>query len=109
MLEFGGERAMPKVGEPDFLWTTISPIDIGATSGRDVDIVVRNVGAPIPSHERDRIFERFYRGSAAHAPGTGMGLAIVRQIAHAHGGDVGVTSDASGTAIHLSLPLARVA
>jgi len=30
MLEFGGERAMPKVGEPDFLWTDIAPIDIGA-------------------------------------------------------------------------------
>ena len=30
MLEFGGERAMPKVGEPDFLWTDITPIDIGA-------------------------------------------------------------------------------
>jgi phenylpropionate dioxygenase-like ring-hydroxylating dioxygenase large terminal subunit len=30
MLEFGGERVMPQVGEPDFLWTDIAPIDIGA-------------------------------------------------------------------------------
>jgi two-component system sensor histidine kinase KdpD len=84
-----------------------SPIQIGAACGDEVTIVVRNAGAPMPPHERDRIFERFYRGSAAaQAPGTGMGLAIVRQIARAHGGDVGVTSDADGVAIHLSLPLA---
>jgi phenylpropionate dioxygenase-like ring-hydroxylating dioxygenase large terminal subunit len=30
MLEFGGDRAMPTVGDTDFLWTDIAPIDIGA-------------------------------------------------------------------------------
>jgi two-component system sensor histidine kinase KdpD len=87
-----------------------SAIDISAaTSGRaphdTIELVVRNVGNTIPGHERDRVFERFYRGSGARQiPGTGMGLAIVRQIARAHGGDVAVSSEAGVTEFRLGLP-----
>jgi signal transduction histidine kinase len=67
---------------------------------------VRNAGVPIPEREQQRIFERFYRGSQArHIPGTGMGLAIVQQIAAAHGGTLTVSSSSdTGTTFTLSLP-----
>src|SRR6202166_3739745 len=49
-----------------------SPIEIVAAVNGAVDIAVRNVGAPIPELEQQRIFERFYRGGQArHIPGTG--------------------------------------
>jgi two-component system, OmpR family, sensor histidine kinase KdpD len=80
-------------------------IDISADAGDTVDIVVRNSGSGIHDHERERIFERFYRGADARTvPGTGMGLAIVRQIVQAHGGRVAVSRDDGATAFRLSLP-----
>ena len=52
-----------------------------------MEIVVHNDGPAIPEQEQTRIFERFYRGTGArHIPGSGMGLAIVQQIARSHGG-----------------------
>jgi len=83
-----------------------SPIEIVAAVDAAVDIAVRNAGAPIPEREQQRIFERFYRGAQArHIPGTGMGLAIVRQIAAAHGGTLTVSSSSdTGTTFTLSLP-----
>ena len=80
-----------------------------ATVASTVDLVVRNVGAAIPEHERDRIFERFVRGSqSAPLSGSGMGLAIVRRIARAHGGDVTASSGGGVTEFRLSLPRAEV-
>jgi two-component system, OmpR family, sensor histidine kinase KdpD len=80
-------------------------VDVSADVGDAVDIVVRNAGPGIHEHERERIFERFYRGADARTvPGTGMGLAIVRQIVQAHGGGVTVSRDDDGTAFRLSLP-----
>lgn len=83
-----------------------SVIEIGAARGDTVDITVRNSGAPIPEHEQGRVFERFYRGAQARRlPGTGMGLAIVRQIADAHHGAVRVRSaPGAGTEVVISLP-----
>ena len=56
-----------------------------------VRIVVEDHGVGIPPEHRARIFERFYRSDASRAAetgGAGLGLAIVRQIARLHGGDV---------------------
>jgi signal transduction histidine kinase len=67
---------------------------------------VRNSGNAIPPVEQARVFDRFYRGTQArHIPGTGMGLAIVQQIARAHDGTLTVASSPdSGTTFTLSLP-----
>jgi two-component system sensor histidine kinase KdpD len=83
-----------------------SAIEIAATLGDTVDLSVRNSGPPIPEREQARLGERFYRGSQARrVPGTGMGLAIVRQIAEAHRGRLSVSSSAdAGTAFTISLP-----
>jgi two-component system, OmpR family, sensor histidine kinase KdpD len=83
-----------------------SPIEIAATGGATVEIAVRNSGTAIPEREQTRLFERFYRGAQARQlPGTGMGLAIVRQIAEAHRGSVRVQSaPGAGTEFVISLP-----
>jgi two-component system sensor histidine kinase KdpD len=83
-----------------------SAIEIAASVGDTVDLSVRNSGPPIPEREQLRLGERFYRGSQARlVPGTGMGLAIVRQIAEAHRGRLSVESSAErGTTFTISLP-----
>jgi two-component system sensor histidine kinase KdpD len=83
-----------------------SAIEIAARVGDRIDLSVRNSGPPIPPREQPHLGERFYRGSAARqVPGTGMGLAIVRQIAEAHGGTLLVSSSAEdGTVFTMSLP-----
>ena len=56
-----------------------------------VEVIDRGVGIAPADHAR--IFERFYRASgAAHRPGFGLGLPIVRELVRAHGGRVTVTS-----------------
>jgi two-component system, OmpR family, sensor histidine kinase KdpD len=83
-----------------------STIEIQAETNGSVEITVRNSGSTIPEAERPRVVERFYRGArAGNIPGTGMGLTIVQQIAHAHGGSLSLSSSPeTGTAFTLSLP-----
>ena len=59
-----------------------------ARTGADATITVWDSGAGIPGAEFDRVFQPFYRPKDARdAAGTGLGLALVRQIARRHGGD----------------------
>jgi two-component system phosphate regulon sensor histidine kinase PhoR len=60
-----------------------------------VSLSVRDYGPGIPAEEQLRIFERFYRAQSArdrNVRGSGIGLALVRHIAEAHGGHVSVES-----------------
>jgi len=54
-------------------------------AGKLVDIAVCDHGAGVPESERERVFEPFYR--AGTGQGSGLGLALVRQIARRHGGE----------------------
>ncbi len=75
--------------------------------GGGFGVTVRDDGPGIPSEERERLFERFYRGEAGRRSvrGSGLGLAIVKAIVEAHGGQVSLQSEPGrGTSIHLSLP-----
>ena len=85
-----------------------SKIGVTAHTNGDVQISVANSGSTISARDQARVFERFYRGtSAGHVPGTGMGLAIVQQIARAHSGGLRVVSSPDdGTTFTLSLPRA---
>jgi signal transduction histidine kinase len=53
-----------------------------------VQLTVSDGGAAIPAEQRAHLFEPFYRRPGGAAAGTGLGLALVRQIARHHGGDV---------------------
>ncbi len=69
-------------------------------------VAVRNPGPPIPAADLPRIFDRFFRAGPTRAPrseGHGLGLAIVRAIAHMHGGEVDAVSDTTGTEIGITL------
>jgi two-component system sensor histidine kinase KdpD len=66
------------------------PIRIGAESrGEAVVFWVADQGPGVPPEDSERIFHRFFRASPQKhgVPGSGVGLAVVRQIARAHGGD----------------------
>jgi PAS domain S-box-containing protein len=73
-----------------------------------VCIEVSDQGPGIPAADLDRIFEKFYRVPRvedADTPGTGLGLALVREVAELHGGAVGVASPAgAGAAFTLRIP-----
>jgi two-component system sensor histidine kinase MtrB len=64
-----------------------------------IALAVEDAGPGVARSERSRIFERFARGSAArHKIGTGLGLALVAEHAHAHGGEAWVEDRAGGGA-----------
>jgi two-component system, OmpR family, sensor histidine kinase KdpD len=70
---------------------------------------VHSFGPVIPPADYERVFDRFYRSSAAshRAPGTGIGLSVAKRTAQAQGGRVWVTSDEEkGTTFYASLPTA---
>jgi two-component system sensor histidine kinase KdpD len=76
-------------------------------SHSEVILSVHNSGPTIPIAERDRIFQRFYRGEGTMhlAAGTGIGLSTVKMAAEAHRGHVWViSSESEGTTFYLSLP-----
>ena len=60
--------------------------------GDVAEIRVGNTGTGLGAHDRQRLFERFYRGDPARtrgrAGGTGLGLSLSREILRAHGGDL---------------------
>ncbi len=74
-------------------------------------ITVSDDGGGIAPEAREHVFERFYRTDRARTRaegGAGLGLAIVRAIADAHGGSVRVTdSPSGGAAFELDLPTLR--
>jgi signal transduction histidine kinase len=81
-----------------------TPVDL-RVEGENGHVVLRvhNEGEPIPAELRPHIFEAFRRG--ATGAGSGLGLYIVNQIAHAHGGHVDVDSAAErGTTFCVRLP-----
>ena len=85
-----------------------SPIFVRACrSATEAILEVEDAGPGIPREERDRVFDRFYRGEGVAEGGTGLGLAIVRRIAQRHGGRVELLEGAGGKGLlaRVSLPL----
>jgi len=77
--------------------------------GAQARLSVRDTGPGIPAADLERIFERFYRLDQARtrrSGGAGLGLAIARWIAEAHGGHIAVESAVGrGSVFTLVLPL----
>ncbi|MGE5342563.1 MAG: two-component regulator propeller domain-containing protein [Candidatus Omnitrophota bacterium] len=78
-----------------------------------IEIVVRDTGSGIPSDELPYIFDRFYRGKGSYEnrrKGTGIGLALVKDLVELHRGQIDVQSNylpnqAGGTIFVIRLPL----
>jgi signal transduction histidine kinase len=116
-----GERAVTWASETDVAHVLDNLIDnalrysppgasisVEARNGTgEAIIAVADDGPGIPAEDRDRVFERFYRGTVGRraGPGTGLGLAIVAELVRRWGGDVRLL-DGPGTRIEGAFPSA---
>jgi two-component system sensor histidine kinase MprB len=81
-----------------------APIEVSVRAG---EVVVADHGPGIADEDLPRVFDRFYRAATARSkPGAGLGLAIVREAAEAHGGRATAESSPSGARFRLVLPTA---
>lgn len=83
------------------------PVEVRVRRDRQRAILTVSDGGPgIPPSERERVFAPFYRPpGGSQAQGTGLGLALVRQIARQHGGEaVGAASAIRPSTIEVSIP-----
>jgi two-component system, OmpR family, sensor histidine kinase BaeS len=83
-------------------------VELGAHNGHGaVTFWVCDTGDGIDAVDAPHVFERFYRGkNAASGDGAGLGLAIVRSVAQAHGGSAALESaPGQGTRFTITLPL----
>ena len=86
----------------------IISVDAGVR-GPNVWIEVSDNGIGIPSQDRERIFDRFYRVDKARSResgGTGLGLSIAREIVERHHGAIAIADhDGPGTTVRILLPI----
>ncbi|HSJ85601.1 MAG TPA: ATP-binding protein [Anaerolineales bacterium] len=74
--------------------------------GETVQVQVSNQGPQVPPEHLERIFDKFYRVTAAdRVTGTGLGLSICKGIIEAHGGHIGAENLPDGLAFNFTLPL----
>jgi signal transduction histidine kinase len=113
---------LPVIGNPDRLRQVIGNLISNAikyspqggvvevTAGSDngsVRVEVHDEGMGIPRSQQAQIFTKFFRGDAAASgiTGTGLGLAVSRDIVESHGGRIGFTSaEGQGTTFFVELP-----
>jgi two-component system, OmpR family, sensor histidine kinase KdpD len=74
--------------------------------GEAIDVQVSNQGPHVPPADLERIFDKFYRITAAdRVTGTGLGLSICKGIIEAHGGHIWAENLPDGLAFNFTLPL----
>ena len=113
--------AVPIVsGDPDALTTLVSnlidnavrytpergrvDVEAATESGAGV-LTVRDTGPGVPAAERERVFDRFYRGLHAEGAerGSGLGLAIVKRIADRHGAQIALGEGIEGAGLGVTV------
>ncbi len=72
--------------------------------GGFVILEISNTGPEISESEREKVFDRFQRGSSAQGTGSGLGLSLVREIIGAHGGGIALNSQNGLTTFRVTLP-----
>jgi len=78
-------------------YTPSGSVTIRAAREATIPILeVIDTGPGVPAAERERVFDRFYRGERPGATGSGLGLAIVRAIAERHGARVELLDPGEG-------------
>ncbi|MBI4194165.1 MAG: sensor histidine kinase N-terminal domain-containing protein [Betaproteobacteria bacterium] len=82
-------------------------VTVRLSASPHVELSVEDEGPGIPQDEHARIFERFHRVAGSAPGGCGLGLAIVREIARAHGADVSVHDGAVGRGTVFKVAFAR--
>lgn len=84
---------------------TVVTVSVHGQDGAVV-LAVSDSGPGIPSDERPRVFERFYRLPDSTVPGTGLGLSIVQDVARLHEAavEIGTGPDGRGTRIAVQFP-----
>jgi len=82
------------------------PVTVSAwRQGRELLIRVTNGGDPLAKEERERIFDRFYRGrSGRRGEGFGLGLALVKEICAVLGGRIELLGEGPLTIFQVALP-----
>jgi signal transduction histidine kinase len=95
------ENAVRHTGDRDIIKLSV----IASGLGLGVRMIVSDAGQGIPGEQLRHIFDRFRSGDSGHPRGTGLGLALVRAVARAHGGEVLVRSrPGQGSEFELLLP-----
>jgi len=87
-----------------------APIDvILQRTGGDIAIVIQDRGPGIPPGERERIFDRFYRGESSEGlEGTGLGMTIARRGIERARGTISIESmEPHGTRVVAAFPIAQ--
>ncbi len=86
-----------------------SPVAVTVTGGDPATVLVTDAGPGVPPADRERIFDRLVRLDEARGGdgGAGLGLAIARGIARAHGGDLRCVEPPSGRGAAFELVLAN--
>ncbi|MBE0596800.1 MAG: PAS domain-containing protein [Desulfuromonadales bacterium] len=80
----------------------------GGLEGGNYEVAITDQGIGMSAEQRERVFERFYRGDASDTSlgGTGLGMSIARHNIEAHGGRIWVESrQGEGSRVHFQLPL----
>ena len=97
------ERAVANLLDNAVKYGGGDPVDVHVADGA---VTVRNRGPGIAQEHLPHVFDRFYRAPEARsAPGSGLGLSIVRQVAEAHGGTVtAANAEGGGAVFTLRLP-----
>jgi two-component system phosphate regulon sensor histidine kinase PhoR len=105
------ERVVSNLAENAAQQTSAGRIVLRAVAVTDetVELSVSDTGSGVPPAERDRMFDRFFRGRARDGEGFGLGLAIVSESVRALGGTIDVDSLAGGgTTIRVRLRGAKI-
>ena len=116
-LGISNSQSAVVLGDPDALRTLTRNLVDNAVrytpEGGRVDVFVENSGAVIlkvvddgpgiPMEERSRVLDRFYRRPGTSPPGSGLGMAIVKAIADAHGATLALDSGPEGRGLAVSV------
>jgi len=127
-IDLGISASQPAyvLGDPEALRTLVRNLVDNAVRytpiGGRIDVSVQDADAPdtshgallrvidtgpgIPPEERKRVFDRFYRTPGTSPPGSGLGMAIVKTIADAHGAAIVLDTDPNthGLSVTVSFP-----